>query len=266
MDEVWTASEFAALSVRTATRKRVRVVPLPVSVSLSRPYTRAEFGLPEDRFVFLFTLDFHSFLARKNATGLVAAFRAAFPAGDERVVLLIKTTNGHDRPAEVAHLREAIDGDARIELRDGYLGREDVFGLESVADAYVSLHRSEGFGLGLAESMYLGKPVIGTAYSGNLEFMTPENSCLVGYRLVDVRDGEYPYAYGQVWAEPDLDHAARLMRRLADDPAFAAALGRRAAADIRATLSPDRIGARIARAIQEIHDAHTGPGAAPSWG
>jgi glycosyltransferase involved in cell wall biosynthesis len=256
VDEVWTASEFVALAVRDATRKPVRVVPLPVDVRLSRPYTRAEFGLPEDRFIFLFTLDFHSYLARKNPEGLVAAFRAAFRADDDRVALVIKSTNGHDRPAEVGRLRDAIGGDARIELRDGYLGRDEVFGLESVADAYVSLHRSEGFGLGLAESMFLGKPVIATAYSGNLEFMDPGNSCLVGYRLVDVRDGEYPCPEGQVWADPDLEHAAEHMRRLADDPDHAAALGRRAAADVRERLSPARTGGQIVRALEEIHGAH----------
>ena len=264
VDEIWTASEFVARAVRAATRKPVRVVPLPVDVRLARPYTRAEFGLPEDRFVFLFTLDFHSFLARKNPAGLVAAFRAAFPPGDERVALVIKTTNGHDRPADVGLLRDAIGGDERIQLRDGYLSRADVFGLESVADAYVSLHRSEGFGLGLAESMFLGKPVIATAYSGNLEFMTPANSCLVGYRLVDVGDGEYPHPEGQVWADPDLGHAADLMRRLVDDQDHAASLGRRAAADVRELLSPARTGARIARALRDIHAAHADRDVAPT--
>ena len=144
---------------------------------------------------------------------MISAFRRAFPKGNEPVDLVIKTTNGHRKDGDVRALRVAADADTRVRLVDGYLSRDEVYGLESVVDAYVSLHRSEGFGLGLAESMSLGKPVIGTAYSGNMEFMNAGNSCLVGYRLGSGL-GEYPFPDNQVWADPDLDDAVYHMRRL----------------------------------------------------
>ena len=101
----------------------------------------------------------------------------------------------------------------------------------------MSLHRSEGFGLTPAESMYLGKPVIATGWSGNLDFMTHENSYLVDYELVPVGAEGAPYPADGMWAEPDLDHAARLMRRVFTERDEAAAKGARAAADLRRTHS-----------------------------
>ncbi len=119
-------------------------------------------------------------------------------------------------------------------LLDQLFTRDQVSGLESVVDAYVSLHRSEGFGLGLAESMYLGKPVIGTAYSGNLEFMDPENSCLVDFGLVPVRKGEYLYNDARSrWADPDVEQAAYHMRRLVDDSDFRNRIAQRGQGTIR---------------------------------
>jgi glycosyltransferase involved in cell wall biosynthesis len=252
VDEIWVASRFVEECLRETTSKPVCRLPLPVDATPARTYHRSEFQLPDDRFIFLFTMDYHSFIARKNPMALVTAFKRAFPRGDESVALVLKTTNGHRRPEDVKRLEAAINGDPRFHLLDGFMSRDELFGLESVADCYVSLHRSEGFGLGLAESMSLGKPVIGTAYSGNMEFMDASNSCLVGYRLIDVGPDEYPYPDMQVWAEPDLDHAIYHMRRLAGDPAYAADLGRKARADIRARLNVDVMGQFIEREILAI--------------
>ena len=252
VDEVWTASGFVADAIRAATDKPVRDIRMAVDATPSRPYSRAELGLPDDRFVFLFTMDFHSYAARKNPAGLVDALRRAFPRGDEQVALLIKTTNGDRRPDELLALRATAADDPRIEVRDGFLSRDEVFGLMSVADCYVSLHRSEGFGLGLAESMSLGKPVIGTAYSGNLEFMDAANSCLVGYRLIPVGPAEYAHPEGQVWADPDVEQAAFHMRRLVADPSYAAALGARARNHMRAAFGFDAVGGRIEHELARI--------------
>ena len=106
-------------------------------------------------------------------------------------------------------------------------------------DCYVSLHRSEGLGLTMGEAMYFGKPVIATAYSGNLDFMTQENSFLVPHTMVEIGPGAGPYPADKQWAEPDLDRAAELMRRVFEDPESAAEHGRRAAEDIRRTHSPE---------------------------
>lgn len=252
LDEIWVATDFVREAVAAATAKPVRTIGVAVDATPSRPYARAEFGLPDDPFTFLLSFDFASYVARKNPSAVIAAFRQAFPIGTESVALILKTINGHRRKDSLASLEGEAASDPRIRVLDGFLTRDEVFGLESVADCYVSLHRSEGFGLGLAESMSLGKPVIGTAYSGNLGFMTAGNSCLVGYQLVDVRPDEYPHSEGQVWAEPDLDQAAYFMRRLASDASFAREVGSRAAADIAGRHSHRVTGERVARELNRI--------------
>jgi len=252
VDEIWVATDFVREGIAAATSKPVRTIRLAIDATPVRRYSRSDFGLPDDRFVFLFSLDFRSFTARKNPLATVTAFQSAFPRGDDRVGLVLKSTNGQRSRDELLRLQAAIDGDERIQLLDGFMSRDEMFGLESVADSYLSLHRSEGFGLGLAESMFLGKPVIGTAYSGNMEFMDASNSCLVGYELVDVKPGEYPYHEGQVWAEPDVDQAVYYLRRLVDDPAFGKDLGRRAQARIQREFSANAVGTRIAAEVARI--------------
>lgn len=101
--------------------------------------------------------------------------------------LVIKCHHGYRHIETLNLLQKLAEQDARITILDCLLSPEEVFGLQSVCDAYVSLHRSEGFGLGMAECMALGKPVIGTGYSGNSEFMNSENSCLVDYNLIPVK-------------------------------------------------------------------------------
>jgi glycosyltransferase involved in cell wall biosynthesis len=254
VDEVWTASTFVRDAVAAVTAKPVTTVRLAIDPKPSRPYVRSDFDLRDGPFIFLFTFSFDSYIARKNPQGVIDAFRTAFAPGDARAMLLVKSINGHKTPHLVARLRDAIAGDDRIRLVDRPMARDNVFGLESVCDAYVSLHRSEGFGLGLAESMALGKPVIGTAYSGNLEFMDETTSRLLDYRLTPVRPGEYPQSEGQSWAEPDVEQAAREMRRLVEDPAFARALGERAAARMLNDFSATAVGAGIARRLRGILD------------
>ena len=171
VDEVWVSSAFVQRSVSSAAGgKPVRLIPYPIEVSLSRPYSREEFGLADKPFTFLFNFDYYSFVERKNPAALVKAFKQAFP--DELdVSLVLKTTGAERGPDAVATLRRLADADPRIVFLDRNLEREAMWGLLSIADCYVSLHRSEGLGLGLAESMILGKPVIGTGYSGNMDFM-----------------------------------------------------------------------------------------------
>lgn len=233
VDEVWVASRFVAAAIGAHTTKPVRRLALPVSVPLPRPYTRAEFGLPPSGFAFLFSFDFHSYAQRKNPLATIAAFRRAFPLGTEPALLVVKSTNGARVPALLAQVQAAADSDPRIVLIDAFLDRDAAMGLVSVVDSYVSLHRAEGFGLGIAEAMWLGKPVIATAYSGNMDFTRPDNSCLVSATMVPVGADEYPFGEGQHWAEPDLDQAAGYMQRLVAEPAWASALGQAGAGYIR---------------------------------
>ncbi len=155
-------------------------------------------------------------------------------------------------PTRTLQLRAAVASHPDIELMDRYLSPADNSSLTGLADAYVSLHRAEGFGLGMAEAMALGKPVIATSYSGNLDFMSPSNSLLVDHRIVPIGSGADPYPADAEWAEPDAAHAARLMREVFDNPQRSRELGITAAADIRRTHSQEAAGQIMRRRLESI--------------
>ena len=240
VDGILVASSFIESAFRKSTDKPILRAPLPIVLTADSSLTRVDFGLPEGNFIFLCMLDFHSSIERKNPFGVIDAFRAAFPPGRKDVTLLIKTSNGDSALLPLARLLAAASVDARIIVRDDRLPRADVQALQRCCDAYVSLHRAEGFGLGMAEAMASGKPVIATAWSGNLDFMGADNSLLIACTLVPITPGAYPNAADGRWAAPDHDAAAAAMRRLADDRAYARSLGERARASVAETLSPTR--------------------------
>jgi glycosyltransferase involved in cell wall biosynthesis len=213
LQEIWAPTRFVAGAFAAATNCPIEIVPVPVLVRPDKAMTRASFGLPERRFLFYFSFDFASFITRKNPEGVVGAFKLAFPNGDEPVGLVIKmhgTGAFEDRRDWL--VEQAAD--SRIFVIDRTLQREQIDALLSLADCYVSLHRSEGFGFGMAEAMTLGKPVIGTDYSGNTDFLSETTGFPVSYRLTAVAPGAYPDHEHQVWAEPDLEQAAWLMREV----------------------------------------------------
>ncbi|HET6805045.1 MAG TPA: glycosyltransferase family 4 protein [Frateuria sp.] len=255
VDEIMVSSEFVRDLVRRVTDKPILHVPLPVLENPDSGLLRSDFGLRDDDYVFLTSFDFNSFMDRKNPMAVIRAFHLAFGEGSDRVRLLIKTSNGHRHPGRLRELLDVASSDPRILVRDEVIEREHVQALQRCADAYVSLHRAEGFGLGLAECMRSGKPVIATGWSGNMEFMTPENSFLVSCDLVPVGPGEYLYAEGQRWADPDVAQAAHYMRQLADDPALGRRVGERASRDIRENLAASLIAQRLASRLAEIHQS-----------
>lgn len=256
VDEILVASAFIENAFKLVTDKPVFRLPIPIGEPQDSCLTRADFGLEDDRFVFLSTFDFNSSIERKNPFAVVDAFRMAFPPERDDVRLLIKSSNGQRYPERFLELLQQAAADPRILVRDEILESWHLHALHRCVDAYVSLHRAEGFGLGLAECMYLGKPVIATGWSGNLEFMGADDSCLVDYAIRPVEKGEYPFWQGQRWAEPDVAHAARCMRRLADDSAYASTVGERAAIRVRHTLSPSLIGAQLAAHLDSARVAH----------
>jgi len=258
VDEIWVTSPFVRDAIAACTSKPVHIVPVALGVELPRSYSRGEFGLADGTFLCLFSFDFNSFVARKNAQGAIAAFRRAFADSRRDVRLVIKTINGERHPDALRTLVDAAGGDDRIEVRDGFLDRIGMWALQACCDCYISLHRSEGFGLGMAECMLLGKPVVATAYSGNLAFMDADNSCLVGYSLVPVEEGEYPAWQGQHWAEPDMEQAATSLRRLANDPAYARQIGEKAKASVRQHLSAAASIAAIAARLADIRSRQLG--------
>jgi glycosyltransferase involved in cell wall biosynthesis/SAM-dependent methyltransferase len=252
VDEVWAASDFVANTMRLETWKPVRTFPLPVEVRRDHRLSRTDLGLPPDRFIFLFSFDFLSTTARKNPLGLVHAFRHAFEPGSGPI-LLLKSINAKRCPQDLSELEKAAAGHPDIQLSDSYVTQEHMQALTAACDCYVSLHRSEGFGLGLAEAMAYGKPAIATGYSGNLEFMHESNSYLVSYQPAPVPPGAGPYPEGATWADPDVEDAARLMREVVEDPDQARERAERGRATIEQEFSVERAAAFLRERLAEIH-------------
>ncbi len=237
VDEVWAASDFVVGALRKAGQKPVLKFPMPVvEPTVEAHFGRETFCLPPDKFIFLFTFDYLSVFERKNPTAVVQAFRRAF-RDEEGPLLVIKSINGDKFRVDRERLRYEAAGRHDVILMDDYLTAGQTAALIAACDCYVSLHRAEGFGLGMAEAMLLGKPVVATGYSGNLEFMTPEHSRLVPYSLIPVGPGFTPYPSGANWAEPDIAAAASILRELASSRETAVALGRKGQLFAREKLS-----------------------------
>ena len=258
VDEVWVGSQHVAAALRPVSSVPVVKVRIPVTMPPIVPYSRAQLGLP-DGYLFLFMFDLHSVIERKNPVGVIEAFRKAFAPGSGPS-LVIKCINRESQPDEYDRLRLAARGHPDIHIIDRYVSAQEKDAMVAAADCYVSLHRSEGFGLTPAEAMYLGKPVIATRYSGNLDYMTPDNSYLVNYKLRRIGRGNFPYPPDGEWADPDTEHAARLMREVVEDPLAAERRGRRAAADIRAGYSAEAAGETMERRLEDVRrhlEAHS---------
>jgi glycosyltransferase involved in cell wall biosynthesis len=181
VDEIWAGSRFVTDAFAAVSSVPVRHVPIPVAEPRPSSRTRADFAVLSDlgdRPVFLTVLDHLSVTERKNPVGTINAFRKAFEPG-EGPVLIVKTMNGHQRWSRHQRLLAAADGRDDIRVWDETLTRDDQMALVAAVDCMVSLHRSEGLGLHLAEAMWLGTPTIATRYSGNLDFMNDDNSLLV---------------------------------------------------------------------------------------
>jgi len=255
VDAIMVASTFVESAFRSVTDKPIIRVPIPLSEVPDSGLQRSDFGLDEECFTFLTSFDFNSSPARKNPLATIAAFRAAFPVERNDVRLVVKSSNGHRHDDAVRSLIAAARGDSRIVIRDEVIERAHVRALQRCCDVYVSLHRAEGFGLGLAECMELGKPVIATRWSGNLEFMDETNSCLVDYTLVPVQQGEYLDAAEALWAEANIDAAAAAMKGLADSPELARRIGLKAQQDVRRKLAPASAADALVRQLAALNGA-----------
>ncbi|HEU4593705.1 MAG TPA: glycosyltransferase [Pyrinomonadaceae bacterium] len=252
VNEVWAGSRFVERAI--AARSPVPVVRIPPVVQLTRGKSlpRGYFGVPERRFLFLCVCDTMSVLERKNPLGAVRAFKRAFAPDDGRAALLVKFNNPGFRSTELESVLEEVRGAANIHTLERVLSREEMGALLETADCLVSLHRSEGFGLVPAEAMRLAKPALLTNWSGNTDYMTPDNSVGIGYELVSLGRDYGPYKSHQVWAEPDTEQAARWMRRLVEEPGLAQRIGARARETIEANYSPEAVGALIKKRLDDI--------------
>ena len=250
VDEIWGISTYTAQAYRSFPGP-VKTMTLPVTTDRIGPEGRGDFGLPEGAFLYLFTFDLHSRTHRKNPLGLIRAFQKAFPEeGGDEVGLVIKVNHPERFCLDWRQIRAIAKRDPRIHLIEQRRRRPEVLALNQACDCYVSLHRAEGFGRGIAEALLLGKQVITTGASGNMDFCEEPRVALVRSKARPMRSKEYFWSHGQQWAEPDLDHAAELMREIRRHPRDVSV----GASDF----SPATVGARYAKRLNEIWAEHSG--------
>ncbi|MEO6860915.1 MAG: glycosyltransferase [Microcoleus sp.] len=248
--EIWTYSNFCAEAI-------AQISPIPVirimpSIALPAPsLSRESLDLPQDKFIFLFIFDFCSRIERKNPLAAIEAFKQAF-GEDDRVLLILKSSNSDQNFKDLELLNSALINSSNIQHLDGYLSKDEINGLLYNCDCYVSLHRCEGFGFTMAEAMFYGKPIIATGYSSNTEFMNVGNSFLVKYKLIPIEQDCGPYKAGNVWAKPDVEHAANLMGYVFNYYREAQEIGAVAAAEIRTLLNPQVTGSKIRKRLEYI--------------
>ena len=252
-DELWTPNHFVANSFRSIFFKPILIVPPCLNLDGEIAPNRTKFGLDPKTFYFLFSFDRNSYLERKNPMAVARAFEVAFGNKRDDVGLVLKVSGTRNLfPKQMLELETAARRDRRITILQGDWQRADVLALMASVDCFVSLHRSEGFGLGMAEAMFLGKPVIGTAFSGNTEFLTEETGYPVPYQMRAVEQGEYPHNVGNSWAEPDVRIAAGIMRSVAGRTDEACSKALRGLTYVRQHYSPKAVGSVVAARLREL--------------
>lgn len=217
IDEIWVYSDYL-VSVFKPLNKKIVKIPFIYQLKKFQKYDREYFNIPKNKFIFMFAFDFNSFYERKNPGAIVEAFKKKFKKNKD-VILIFKSKNGQHKINDKKNFLSLIQDDENIYLLDIDYNRDKYFSLLSHCDCYISLHRSEGFGLTMYDAMMLNKPVIATGYSGNLEYMNNSNSILIKYKLIKSHKN-YLYNVGGLWAEPNINHASRMMFKLYNDIKF----------------------------------------------
>ena len=253
IDEVWVTSQHVHDLIAPMSPVPVVKMTMPLLMPDVAAASRSGLGLPEEGFLFLFVHDYHSVAARKNPVAPIEAFKRAFPPGSG-AKLTIKSINASKLPNEHARVVLAASDHPDIMLIDGYISAEEKNAMIAGCDCYISLHRSEGFGLTVAEAMLLGKPVIATRYGGTLEFTNDHNSYLVDWKPVTVGDKAGVYPADATWAEPDLDQAAALMRHVFERQAEARERGELAHRQISASHAPAVAGREMEVRLRHVRE------------
>ena len=255
LDEVWAPTRHVAEVIGTVSPIPVVQVRIPIEMSHAAPMSRDVLRLRHG-FMFMFSFDYLSVFQRKNPLDVIEAYAQAFEIGED-TTLVIKCINHQHDPTNHEKLLRAAHPRPDIQVIDTYLDPHVNDSLTATCDCYVSLHRSEGFGLTMAEAMYQGKPVIATGYSGNMDFMTAANSYLIDYELVPIGPDAEPYPADGNWAQPDVAQASATMRQIFDDREASRNRGALAAASLRETHSARAAGETMKRRLVRIYESFT---------
>lgn len=259
VDEVWASSMHTYKSVFSNSPVPVKHVPMAVSIPDGSKLGRKDFGLPDNGKLFLFSFDLNSSANRKNPAACVEAFLMAFPYEEypSSVGLVIKVHPPTDFNSEWEKLKSLRASDPRIYIIESTLDRNDLVALYKACDCFISLHRAEGFGRNLAESMLLETPVITTAYSGNLDYTNHTNAYMVNFRSILLKENDYPYGAGKFWAEPDIVQASKKMRNVVEDPEGYERIASNGRRQIELEYSFETVGARYSFELNKIRRSKT---------
>lgn len=219
VDEVWGISKFTSHAHRFAAPRPVIPMTLPVELGPVGEQDRKFFGLPDSSYLFYFAFDINSNAARKNPEGLIRAFQLAFPdKKKDDVGLVLKVSHPETGCGLWKKIRSMVSTDRRIHIVERTMRRPELLALFKACDCLVSLHRAEGFGRCIAEALLLDKQVVTTGFSGNTDFCHDPRVALVRHSMRRIEAKDYMWGEGQNWAEPDLEHAAELMRSIWNQP------------------------------------------------
>lgn len=215
VDEVWASSQHIQQAAEKVSLVPIYIMPMAVAIPNVKRYIRKQWSLPETDYLFVFSFDGNSSIARKNPLGVIEAFKLAFPEQNKAVGLVIKCMRPDSKNPVWQTILSLAKQDPRIHIIDRMLEKPEVLGLYKLCDCFVSLHRAEGFGRGIAEALLLGLKVIATDHGGNIDFCLPGSAYLVPYKLISVGKNNYVEASGQKWANPDITSSAKVMKNLA---------------------------------------------------
>ncbi|MBB5497140.1 glycosyltransferase involved in cell wall biosynthesis [Paraburkholderia sp. MM5384-R2] len=257
VDEIWAQSRFVQSVYSRLGNTPVYQMPMAVEVPAPLEPKRERFGLPANEFLFYLMFDGNSWLSRKNPLAGVQAFKQAFGDSSPGVGLVIKAMNVRDDDPVWRAVLDLVAGDSRIHIVSERLSRQDSTDFMACCDAYISLHRSEGFGRVIAEAMALGQPVVVTNFSGNVDFCEPDTAFLVDGELVPLRPGDYLFAEGQYWCDPEVSIAAEQLKRMIDDAPLRERIALAGKARIERDYSVEAVARAYARRLNDIAEAKT---------
>ena len=253
-DEIWTPSAFVAKALRKVTDKPIKVYPHAVYQGKEDKIDTIEFrkkiNVDPNAFLCLAMFDGFSGTERKNPDAAIRVFNRAFSDAPDDVFLLVKEKNPSG--ADAKHLSELLGNTKNVVRIKGQLSYEETEEILASVDAFISLHRAEGFGLPVAEVMQYGGVVLSTDYSATKEFVNEKNGCPVKYKLVRTQKDYGLYRAGTIWADPDEEDAALKLRTIYDDPVLRKSIGENAKKTIREQFSKEKIGKRIAARVKAI--------------